>query len=254
MKSPLKAKPLRNPGESVDHQINDLIYDSLLSYLFMAGTFLIIALLEWIRWYKNAPPKPLLYTIVAMVACLIAAWKYRKTRSKVKSLKLGRDGQKAVGQYLELLREKGAKVFHDVPGKDFNVDHVVIHETGIYVVETKMLSKPDRGEAKLLFNGETVLKNGLAPDRNPIEQVSAAKSWLIQLLKESTGKRFSARAVLVYPGWYIERTAEAKNSDVWVLNPKALPGFISHSDNQISPEDVNLCAFHLGRYIRNIES
>jgi hypothetical protein len=117
-----------------------------------------------------------------------------------------------------------------------------------------MLSKPDRGEAKLLFNGETVLKNGLAPDRNPIEQVSAAKSWLIQLLKESTGKRFSARAVLVYPGWYIERTAEAKNSDVWVLNPKALPGFISHSDNQISPEGVYLRPFHLGRYIRNIES
>lgn len=254
MKSPLKARPLRNPGESVDHQINDLIYDSLLSYLFVAGIFVFIAIIEWFKWYIDIPPKPLLYTAMAIVVCLIAAWQYRKTRSKVKSLKLGRDGEKAVGQYLERLREKGAKVFHDVQGKGFNVDHVVIHDTGIYVVETKMLSKPDRGEAKLLFNGETVLKNGLAPDRNPIRQVLAAKSWLIQLLQESTGKKFPARAVLVYPGWYIERTAEAKTSDVWVLNPKALPGFIFHSDNQISPEDVNLCAFHLGRYIRNAES
>lgn len=146
--------------------------------------------------------------------------------------------------------ESGAKVLHDIPGIGFNIDHVLIHKNGIFVIETKTLSKPDRGEAKLVYDGTAVSKRGLQPDRNPVQQARAAKQWLIQLLKESTGRDFPARAVVVYPGWYIEPTVEAKASDVWVLNPKALPSFIKHSAPQNTCEDVNLCAFHLKRYVR----
>lgn len=251
MKSPLKDKPLRNPGESLETELRDLLYDNLLPYYFYAVFMLLLAALEWWRWLRKLPLSPIFYTLMALVAVLVAAWKYQRIRLKIKNLRLGRDSEKAVGQYLELLRETGAKVFHDIPGKGFNLDHVVIHETGIYVVETKALSKPDRGETRLVYNGENVLKNGLAPDRNPIDQVRAARNWLVNLLKESTGKKFSARPVVVYPGWYIQPTAEAKSSDVWVLNPKALPAFIAHSKPQLSAEDVNLCAYHLGRYIRS---
>jgi len=253
MKSPLKAKPLKNPGESIDIKLKDLLYADVLSYLIFASFIVMIALVEWLRWFKDWPPNPKIYTALAVIALLIAAWKFERSRGRIKSLKLGRDGEKAVGQYLERLREIGAKVFHDIPGDGFNLDHVVIHETGIYVVETKTLSKPDRGKAILVYNGTNVLKNGFAPDRNPIQQVRAAKQWLTELMKESTGKQFPVRAVVVYPGWFIQPTAEAKSSDVWVLNPKALPGFISKSALQISAEDVNLCAFHLGRYSRTAE-
>ena len=37
----------------------------------------------------------------------------------------------------------------------------------------------------------------------------------------------SANAGVVFPGGYIEPTAEARASDVWVLNPKALPSLIT---------------------------
>ncbi len=253
MKSPLKAKPLKNPGESLDIELKDLLYDEVLPYFILAIFLVVTALNEWLRWFNEWPPSPKTFTAVALMAVLIAAWKFERSKVRIKALKLGRDGEKAVGQYLERLRETGAKVFHDIPGVGFNLDHVVIHETGIYVVETKTLSKPDRGEAKLVYNGTNVFKNGLVPDRNPIQQVRSAKHWLTELLKESTGKKFPTRAVVVYPGWFIQPTAEAKSSDVWVLNPKALPAFISKSEVQISAEDVTLCAYHLSRYIRTVE-
>lgn len=171
---------------------------------------------------------------------------------KARNLKLGRDGEKAVGQYLDGMIEFGAKVLHDIPGTGFNIDHVVIHRNGIYVIETKTRSKPDRGETKLVYDGTTVSKVGFQPDIRPIQQVRAAKKWLAQIVKESIGRDLPVQAVVVYPGWYIESTVEAKASDVWVLNPKALPSFIMNSAPQITNEDVHLCTFHLKRYIRGM--
>ena len=59
-----------------------------------------------------------------------------------------------------------------------------------------------------------------------------------------------AKPVVVFPGWFIEPTSEARNSDVWVLNPKALPTFISNSKDSLSIDEISMVAFHLSRYIR----
>jgi len=252
-KSPLKSKPLRNPGESSDRQLQALVYDKVLPYVAFAAILAVVAVLEWWRWYSKTPPSPLLFTAIAGLALAIAFWKILKALRMGKGIRLGRDGEKAVGQFLEKLRESGAQVFHDIPGDGFNLDHVVIHVSGLYVVETKTNSIPERGERKIFFNGKHISKNGMMPDRNPITQVRAACKWLSDLVQESTGRTFPVRGVVVYPGWYIEATAEAKNSDIWVLNPKALPAFISQSKAQLPPEEVKLCSFHLSRYIRGTE-
>lgn len=47
---------------------------------------------------------------------------------------------------------------------------------------------------------------GFEPDRNPIEQVSAAARWLERrLLVSTTDRHFLVRGVVVFPGWYVER-------------------------------------------------
>jgi len=192
-------------------------------------------------------------SFVAVVALVIMVIKFRKGIRKVKCIKLGLQGEKEVGQLLEQLREMGAKVFHDIPGHNFNLDHVVIHSTGIYVIETKTLSKPDRGEAKLVFDGQSITKFGKALDRDPITQVTAGSDWFKVLLKDSTGKDFRTMPVVLFPGWYIERTRETRSDDFWVLNPKTLPKFISNAQAKLSPEDVKLISFHLDRYIRSVK-
>ena len=84
----------------------------------------------------------------------------------------------------------------------------------------------------------------------PLVQVKAAANWLKQIIKESTGKDLDVKKVILFPGWFIEPTAESKQSDVWVLNPKALPVFISNSRERLSGEDANLVAYHLSRFVR----
>jgi hypothetical protein len=250
MKSPLKDKPLRNPGESLDKEIENVFYDEIITYFSVSLFSILWAMLEWYRWYLKLPYKPWVYSIVALIMILIFTTKFIRGKKKIKALRQGRDGEKAVGQYLERLRENGTQVFHDVPGKGFNLDHVVISKSGIYVIETKTFSKPDKGEARIIYDGEAVFLHGKIENKQPIIQVKAAVSWLIDLLNESTGKKFNIKPVVVFPGWYIEPTAESKASDVWVLNPKALPSFIGNSKTQLEDQEVKMASFHLSRYIR----
>lgn len=251
MKSPLKDKPLRAPGESLDKEITDLIFDGGIQYLLMSALSLMMAMMEWIHWYFKTPPLPWIFSFIALITVLYSTVKIIRTKKKLKTLRQGRDGEKAVGQYLELLRENGAKVFHDIPAKGFNLDHVVICKSGVYVIETKTFSKPDKGEAKIIFNGDAVFLNGKIENNKPIVQVKAAANWLKGLINESTGRKFIIKPVVVFPGWYIEPTSEAKSSEVWVLNPRALPAFISNSKDRLSSEEVSMISFHLSRYVRS---
>jgi len=251
MKSPLKDKPLHNPGQSSDEHIRDYRDDKIFLPMIFAACMIILAIMEWYKSITNSPPIPILTTGMAILAFIYAAIRFVTIRKKLKALRLGRDGEIAVGQYLELLREKGAKIFHDIPGDGFNLDHVVIDKSGIYVVETKTLSKPEKGASNIVYDGEKILVNGKELDRNPVIQVKAACHWLKELLKQSTGKDCNPRPVIIFPGWFVQPTAEAKNSDVWVLNPKALPAFISNSNPKIKDDEVKLFSFHLSRYVRS---
>jgi Nuclease-related domain len=67
------------------------------------------------------------------------------------------------------LRELGYKVFHDVVGGDFNLDHVLIGPAGVFTVETKTHSKRI-GDARVTFEGETIRGGGFEPDRDPLVQ------------------------------------------------------------------------------------
>jgi hypothetical protein len=79
---------------------------------------------------------------MAAVAVTVAIWKFWRIRGRVRRLRLGRDGERVVGRFLERLREGGGQVFHDIPEEGFNLDHVVISPHGLYAIETKTLSMP----------------------------------------------------------------------------------------------------------------
>jgi hypothetical protein len=253
MKSPLKDRPLRNPGQSLDEELNKFLDDAVSGPLLVAALLVVLACLDWFRWYQARPPNPIVFTVAALGGIAYAAIRIYRARKHVRQIKLGRDGERAVGPFLETLREGGAKVFHDFPGKGFNIDHVVVHVSGVYAVETKTFSKPDRGEALIVFKGDCVEVMGKKPDRNPVVQARANAKWLSDLIKESTGRVVPVRPVVVFPGWYVQPTAEAKASDVWVLNPRMLPGFIGRSAPQLPDPDARMVAFHLSRYARTTE-
>lgn len=251
MKSPIKAKPLNNPAESLEKRLYDIAIDRFFFPIPLCIFFTVFAVYEWFRWYSGIPPQPVMFSIIALVTIIYFGVKMRSAWFEIKLIKQGIAGEKAVGQFLERLRVNGAYVFHDVPGDKFNLDHVVIHTSGIYVVETKTMSKPLNGKTELHFDGQRVLRNGKPLPMNPVPQVNAGSAWLSELLKESTGSKYSVRGVVTFPGWFIRSSMNTSNANTWVLNPKAIPSFISSQQIMLSTEQVNLVKFHLDRYIRS---
>jgi hypothetical protein len=250
-RSPLTARPLRNPGQSLDEQIQDTAYDYIVWPVLLAMFLLLWAAMEWFRYLRPHPPSPKLYMLGAVLAIIFAAYRFIKAWPHLKSLRLGRDGEKSVGQFLETLRGRGYRVFHDVIGDRFNVDHVLIGPAGVFTVETKTHRKPN-GLAQIIFDGDTIRIDGFEPDRNPVVQAKAQASWLRELLTESTGREFEIKSVIVYPGWFVNNTGP-KNRAIWVLNPKALPTFLDREPAQLSQENVQLACFHLSRFLRSAE-
>jgi hypothetical protein len=250
-KSPLKAQPLRNPGDSVQEQIQEIFYDRLLLAILLALFLAILAVYEWVRYYQNTPPNPVVATAIAAIAVAYAAWVCSRTWPEIKRLRLGRDGERAVGQFLERLREKGYVVFHDVRGNGFNVDHVLIGPAGVLSVETKTFSKPTGSAARVTFDGQEIRIAGIASDRDPVVQAKAQAGWLQEILLESTGRRFSVRPVILFPGWFVEQS-EGSTRGIWVLEPKALPAFLDQEPRILEASDVKLASFHLARFIRTI--
>ena len=249
-RSPLTGNPLHNPGQSLDHAIQDLLIDRVFG-LFMAGTlFTVLALSEWLRLWLESPPKPIPLTVLALLIWGVGYYRLMKAKRKINALKQGRDGEKAVGQYLEKLRQQGAEVYHDIPAPNFNVDHVVISPQGVFIIETKTLSKPVTGRAEICIRDGKVWANGREIERNPMEQVHAIAKWVGDLLQETTGKSYPITAVVVFPGWFVQPDRQSRAQRIWLLNPKALPAFITAEPAVLPVADVKLASYHLSRYVR----
>ncbi len=133
-RSPLKSSPLRNPGQSLDEEIKKIYDEDIDEYILMTVFCFTITCLEWWRWYYELPPTPVLWTFLSVGLIPYCIFRIAGCKKRLRSLKLGRDGERAVGQYLELLREKGYRIFHDLIGENFNLDHVIVSNHGILVI------------------------------------------------------------------------------------------------------------------------
>jgi hypothetical protein len=248
-RSPLKDRPLRNPGQSLDEEIQKVTDDQAMAPFAAVIGLWAVTLVEWIGAWKAMPRRPWIYTLVALAGSAWLIWRVIRVRARVRQLRQGRDGEMAVGQYLEGLRGAGSRIFHDVPAGNFNLDHVVISTHGIFVVETKTITKP-KPDAKVVFDGEQITIAGWKPDRDPVKQAAAEAGWLARLLKESTGLTFPVRGVVVFPGWWVDQMNKERRRKVWVLEPKALPTFIEREPAKLTSDEVAMAAFHLSRYVR----
>jgi Nuclease-related domain len=252
-RSPIKAPPLRLPGQSLTEERALLLEDKVVLPLLLIVLLIAMAGVEWWRFYFPSKPNPLVVTFLAMIGIVFFAWRIYGVRQDIRRLRQGIDGERAVGQFLESLREKKYKVFHDVVGDSFNIDHVLIGPAGVFTVETKTWSKPVRGDARVKFDGEYITVFNKERDRDPVIQAKAQATWLRALLKESTGREYLVRPVVVFPGWFVESTPVSRRN-VWVLEPKALPAFLDQENALLSEEDIKLASFHLSRFLRVSET
>ena len=250
-KSPIEEKPLRYPAQSLDEKIDNLISDRGLVYFLVPAIMIMVAMISWVSYFDQKLPNPWLYSSIAFITLVWSIYKIYHLKQEIKLLKQGRDGEREVGMNLELLREQGFKVYHDIVCKDFNLDHILIGKKGIFVIETKTFSKPQSGQCKITFDGEKLSYNGTYESDKPIIQARAGVNWLKNYIKETTNKDFNVFSIVVFPGWFTE--SKATSNDIWVLNPKGLTKYMQNKKDEILEEDVALISNRIELYIRSFE-
>lgn len=187
-KSLFKEKPLRDPGESLRNHLDDVLRDKVLLWIIMAVCFIIWAGLEWLCYFMQVGRSPIIFSFCAGIITVIAFVKIRKAWTEIQQLKLGIEGERFVGQFLDSLQADGYKAIHDIVEDGYNIDHVLIGPTGIYSIETKARSKPTDHDAQIIYDGKRVLIDGLEPDRDPIKQAEAGANRVRDIIQERTGQ------------------------------------------------------------------
>jgi hypothetical protein len=180
-RTPLTRNLLRAAGESIRPQLEDLSLDMMgLACLLVMLPVVVYSL--WISELHFGDRQITGQSIVINATVTFAAlggigirlWKVITRR---RSLQLALDGEMAIGQELNQLMLKGYAVYHDLPGENFNIDHVVVTPAGVFAVETKARPKPisidGKADAEVVYDGAT-LRFGNRENREFLEQVTCS--------------------------------------------------------------------------------
>ena len=249
-RSPLRDKPLRNPGQSTNERLHDLYYNKAMPYFIYITVLILFVLAEWSQWHLNIALSPYAYTALAIPLIAFCVYKLYGIHGEAGRIKQGRDGERAVGQYFDRhLREQGCHVFHDVMMKNCNIDHVIVCERGVFTVETKTCSKPRFGKSEIIYKGRSIIINGYH-DHKIFYQAREEARWLKSFLSSRMRKELGVKPVVVFPDWYVNNS-QGDMKDVWVLNQKALLKFIANKPKALSSQEKETAADKLSEYIRS---
>ncbi|WP_143684784.1 nuclease-related domain-containing protein [Variovorax sp. KK3] len=210
-RSPVAIDLLRSPGHTLREQLDDMGIDVLSDvFLLMFVPLLALAIFLAQSHLRGLDGMTRIGTIYAASVLIFMAIMVRalwKKGVRIDGLKAGYDAELAVGQELDQLMRQGAFVFHDFPASNFNIDHVVIAVEGIFAVETKGFTKPNRGQgradATVSFDGKA-LKFPTWATKEPLDQAERQADWLAKWLTSATGSPMHVLPVLALPGWYVE--------------------------------------------------
>ena len=252
-RAPFTDKFLRSPGQSLNEQIQSVSEEITINYNYVTILPLFILTPVFIFHFN------FIYFIAIMVLFELFSfrklWKYLNERRR---LRLGYDGEVAVGQELNLLMLEGYHVFHDLVTDKlhkFNIDHIIVGSSGVYAVETKTRSK---SRIKKKNESATVIYDGNAlnfphySDTASLKQARLNALTLQKWLTSAVGERVEVEAILTIPGWFVERKAPPRG--VNVLNPKQIKTFLkSKKEMPLSDTLVQRIVHQLDQRCRDVE-
>lgn len=201
-----------------------------------AGIALGMLFLIWI-WTQNAASisqMGLPVVIVLVVGFLMVTKSLEKKgthfKKRAKDAERGAIGEEKVDERIAELPE-GYVSFHDLGFSGFNIDHVVVGPTGVYVVETKSHN------GKVTANGDALYLNGRPPEKDFINQTWSQTFHIRNLLKDRTGKDCPVKPVLCFSRAFVSVKGTVKG--VTVVNSGYLTTFIAKQKKVLSSDDIN---------------
>lgn len=254
--SPLTRDLLRAPGQSLRDKIHglqmDLMFGMLMAMVLGPMSYTMHISLSYFGRKPETLTRTLLSVCSGVVVIFFSYRHLRRTATELRIAQLGLDGEVAVAQELDQLMLDGCRVFHDVPYRYGNIDHVVVSRSGVYTINTKMRGKPDA-----LKNADVTVDYTAGmlrfPDADfpiPISGPETEARWLSRELSEATGENIQVEPMLAFPGWYFKE--RIGRGSVFVFNPTRPQKFFLRDKVTISPQMIQRIAYQLERLVRHV--
>jgi hypothetical protein len=223
-RSPISRDLLRSPGHTVREQLDEATSDLTFDVLTVSIVpLLMLAMYLAGRVWKSTQTghEAVIYSVVGLGTVLWLSWRMTKRGERIERLRAGFDAELAVGQELDQLMREGAWVYHDIPGENFNIDHVVVSTRGVFAVETKGYTKPTdlpMKDATVTYDGRS-LRFPMWTVSEPLEQADRQAQWLSKWVSSAAGVAVDAVPVVALPGWFVDLKGRG---NVRVYNGKQL--------------------------------
>lgn len=249
--SPFSEPSLRLPGHSLKQRLDDMSLDFLF-HLMLASIFPV--LLALILFYDNSAGT-FIVVLIGTIAVFHSFYRIITDHKQIQMTRLGYQGEVYTGQELNCLMRLGAYVYHDVPYRYGNIDHVVISKGGVFAVETKAFRKFSNAKGQRnsrLTVADNKINVGGFSTSQPIKQAEQHSRYLAAQIKSRLGITCPVTAVVALPGWYI--TIRQK-IDCLVINPKG-GRFLEKPVSQtlVSEDQVDKIARLIEEYCRSVEA
>lgn len=222
--SPIKyEKLLRFPAQALDDKIDDINY-KFTSILIVVTTIFSIFSILISGWF-------LLLNLVFIF--FWSSWYIKEVRS----YKLGRDGEKAMAQYLHMIAREGKNIYiyHDIVRENrYNIDHIVLSKQGIFIIDTKTYSKQKKAKNKISSYGKNLYRNNYKIDGDLIYQIKGQAKWLNEQIEKELNKTYEIRCTIAFIGWYVD----IKLIDgVYLRNAKDIKNILVNSNSKENFDD-----------------
>ena len=183
------------------------------------------------------------------------SWKLFRRFERIRALRLAYECELAVGQELDQLMLDGYRVFHDVQMENFNIDHIVIGQSGVFAVETKGRSRTRNsiGNDKKLHQvtyEDGILKFPGWQDKQVLRKAASQADSAARWLSGVTGFDVPVRPVLVLPGWQVESKDAA---EVPVITSGYIQRYFqSQCHLHLNHRDIQQIVFQIDQKVRGL--
>jgi hypothetical protein len=256
-------KLLRMPGEALRRKVDESM-ESFMGELLGAGMALLLLPYFTMLIAQWAHLTRVQILIVCSIAVLVVIAYSTKRILRLWQLRancfLGWYGERFTADKLRPLQAEGFHVFHDIPatgenGKPFNLDHVVVGSTGVFLIETKARRKgkarPGYEDHKVKFDGQQLIWPW-GEDRHGIDQAINEGAYLGKLIATRTGLRVPVKCILTFPSWYV--IEETINPQLRVMHTGWIAKHIrSQGERLLDDKQVDAIVDELNRICRNVE-
>ena len=177
---------------------------------------------------------PVAVVVAALVAVVDTVYRWR-THEAVKTWRKGAVGERRTARALRPLQRRGYTVLHDrsLPRSRANVDHIVIGEAGVFVVDTKNWN----GNRRITRRGRYVKVGRMSGDK-AVDAVIWESGLVAKVLSEELGYLVEVVPVLAIQGPHVPLLRVVKVEGVPLLHPSQVRTWIVRSGRRLTPEQV----------------